>query len=897
LLKQALTGALDGEPGVIIVEGFTGTGKTALLSDFIARAGSARARVLAACGAPTEQGVEFGVVAQLMNGPIAREPAWTPIAELAEGLVGSRLDLTGSGAPHRICNALLRLAASVPLVICVDDVQYADAASVDFLLHLSRRLDLSRVLMVLTESDQPTLPFSPLYRQLSRQPYCRHVLLQPLTSTGVTEVLTKHLGDPAAAERLSAEAERLTGGSPTLVQALAEDAAHLRSGGTAGPAELNPGDAFTRAYPSMLHASGKVTLRLVRTLALLPPDPEPAALARLNDLSPTALDAALRVLSDAGLLAGRSFRHPAAREATLNDLGQAERAALHRETAELLFTAGAPARVVAEHLMLAEPITEPWASEVLADTAEQTALEVSRPESAMRRMLMLDGQDMTERDRARAASAILSVEWRVNPRAAVRRLPELAAAIRGGQLRDHRALDVYRALLWTGQTGEAEAVLTAARSSLDLGNARNRSALAAAREMTSAIFPSLFRRLRKHLPELPSPELDGDTDQLPSAPSAAGDLSRLRRNLRAGAASLNAFAVPLALVFSSEEFDGAELELGPAAAHDAALIRGLVDFLQAEAASRNGQLSVAETHARSALAHLPIEAWGVGVAAPLSTMLTAYTELDKLAEAEVILDARVPPAVFESIFGLRFLLARSRFFLARGNYSTALTGFTNCGQVIADWGLEDNALLAWRLGAAEAWLRLGDDGKARHLLDEELRLRGARPSRTRGSALRLMAAASRPRHREPLLQEAIAVLQEAGDRIDVVRAYNDLSRHHRAFGSRQHSEAAARTANQLLRRWYEVPMWSDTGARPDDPVAASRQVTALTRAERRVGMLAADGMPNLEIAHRLFVTVSTVEQHLTSVYRKLNVKGRAQLRPWFSEEPLNFVAEHDPLAH
>ncbi|MBP5941840.1 helix-turn-helix transcriptional regulator [Streptomyces sp. LBUM 1476] len=48
--------------------------------------------------------------------------------------------------------------------------------------------------------------------------------------------------------------------------------------------------------------------------------------------------------------------------------------------------------------------------------------------------------------------------------------------------------------------------------------------------------------------------------------------------------------------------------------------------------------------------------------------------------------------------------------------------------------------------------------------------------------------------------------------------------------------------------------------------------TQLTSAERRVAELAADGYTNREISRKLYVTISTVEQHLTRIYRKLNVK-------------------------
>jgi DNA-binding CsgD family transcriptional regulator len=51
----------------------------------------------------------------------------------------------------------------------------------------------------------------------------------------------------------------------------------------------------------------------------------------------------------------------------------------------------------------------------------------------------------------------------------------------------------------------------------------------------------------------------------------------------------------------------------------------------------------------------------------------------------------------------------------------------------------------------------------------------------------------------------------------------------------------------------------------------------LTTAERRVAALAADGLTNREIAERLYVTIGTVESHLSAAYRKLGAQTRAEL--------------------
>jgi DNA-binding CsgD family transcriptional regulator len=66
-----------------------------------------------------------------------------------------------------------------------------------------------------------------------------------------------------------------------------------------------------------------------------------------------------------------------------------------------------------------------------------------------------------------------------------------------------------------------------------------------------------------------------------------------------------------------------------------------------------------------------------------------------------------------------------------------------------------------------------------------------------------------------------------------------------------------------------------TGARARSLVL--RGVDALTASERRVVDLAAEGASNREIADALFVTTKTVEVHLTSAYRKLDISSRTQL--------------------
>jgi DNA-binding NarL/FixJ family response regulator len=65
------------------------------------------------------------------------------------------------------------------------------------------------------------------------------------------------------------------------------------------------------------------------------------------------------------------------------------------------------------------------------------------------------------------------------------------------------------------------------------------------------------------------------------------------------------------------------------------------------------------------------------------------------------------------------------------------------------------------------------------------------------------------------------------------------------------------------------------GARPRTSALAG--VAALTARESRVARLAAEGRTNREIAQTLFVTPKTVEVHLSSAYRKLEIRSRREL--------------------
>jgi DNA-binding CsgD family transcriptional regulator len=180
---------------------------------------------------------------------------------------------------------------------------------------------------------------------------------------------------------------------------------------------------------------------------------------------------------------------------------------------------------------------------------------------------------------------------------------------------------------------------------------------------------------------------------------------------------------------------------------------------------------------------------------------------------------------------------------------------------------------------------MGRTREAMDLVLEQLAKLRPEQRRPRAVALRVLAAASPVEQRVVLLEEAVELLDECGDRFEMAIALADLSAAHRALGDYCQARALAERAHWLAEVCGAEPLRqrllaevSDTELRMQARRAAETSpIGELSDAELRVAALAVQGYTNREIAKKLFVTVSTVEQHLTRVYRKLKVRRRTDL--------------------
>ncbi|MFB9313770.1 LuxR C-terminal-related transcriptional regulator, partial [Nocardioides plantarum] len=196
----------------------------------------------------------------------------------------------------------------------------------------------------------------------------------------------------------------------------------------------------------------------------------------------------------------------------------------------------------------------------------------------------------------------------------------------------------------------------------------------------------------------------------------------------------------------------------------------------------------------------------------------------------------------------------------------------------------DPAGLAWRLPAAIACSRLGRDDEARaHLAAQVDRARAWGSPTELGEALRVAARFDPdPDARAQRLDEVVLVLAGSPDRLEHAKALADQAESWRAQGRRTESRELLAEAADLARacgaRALETRISGALAALGDRPRRTTRAGSeSLTASERRVATLAVVGRSNRDIAHELFVSPKTVENHLGRVYTKLGIGSRREL--------------------
>lgn len=890
-LRDRLARNAAGQGGLVLLTGGATSGKTHLVGELLNQAAASGAITLCATGSREEQHLGSGILEQLFSSQALPDAVADRVAALLDGPVPDAADPVPDVVAE-LCRVVMDLTRGGPVVLTVDDLQFAEDDALRLLLRLHRRIRSTRLLMVLAIRDRPNSTHLAMRARFARQSY-DSIRLAPWSPDAVQ-------GQAAAAGLADAEARALdlhalSGGNPLLVSALIED-------GRAGdPARPGTGPAFAHAVRAVLHRLDPAVRELAGAAVLLDAVGDVAAAARLAGVGVSEAKEALEMLTDAGVFGPDGVRHPSVRSAVLDCLAPETLSRFHAAAAEHRLRANAPEHEVAAHLVEADAPVPAWGIPILLAAARQAA--GAEQNTFARRCLEAALQACDDPAQIRGIrTALAEIAWQSNPSAAATYLSapsEPAHLDPAHPGRAHpgpapaEAMMALRCALWDGDQAGAEAALEALKNQPEPLTPQLEAEIDLALQWH---FGPAAGRLAARLAADPA---QGDPWHRAAAAVAqlwthggsevlAQNAERMLRNSRLSSLSLETLATSVLALAHSNRGDAAAKWCATlsrqAEARGAATWQALIDTVWALVSARRGDPAAALERARSALAALGPRGWGTSVFFPLSALAVAHTALGDFDAAAAALDVPRPDPLPATVGALRFLRARGQLHLTSSRVLAAVSDFGECGRLLAAQQADHPALLPWRSDLAEAYLWLGNTAAARDLARQQLDLAADTDAASQGHSLRILALLSRPVDRPAMLSQAADWFKKSGDQLELGRTVKTLSqlhlRHQQGDFGPGHSvwipeQRRTPAPVPVPRPVREVPAAArDGGAEtPGGPAAPE----ILSEAELRVAELAALGWSNRQIGNNLFITVSTVEQHLTRVYRKLQVSGRSDL--------------------
>ncbi|MFF0501272.1 AAA family ATPase [Nocardia aobensis] len=883
-LRSTFRAVCDGMAAVALVGGGVGMGKSTLLQTFVEELSDGESSTLIARSSTTECDLAMGVVAQLAGNPRVSPEHRARVGELL-----NRLSTTGAAPLGQVSQAVLEmvldLAARGPVVIGIDDLHHIDEPSLRVLLYCSLRWASSRVLLVLTESPDTPTRYPALRSDLLAGPHSRHIRLSPLSDTEIAS-LVPHDRHPNTAERVSQAIARICGGNPLFVRALVDD---LGTAGGRGDVTTAVGEAYAEAVVRFLRRSSSEARTILHILVAFAEPPTPALLTEIAGVSTDSIARLIDQLTRAGLLSGYAFRHPAAAAAVHDDLPAHRLTHLRTAVATALHQHGAPARVVSDYLVGSGTTVEPWAIPLLREAAGQAERE---GDFAVAVDFLSLAHRSVHDDRLRAMLAVsrAETEWHWRPSVGATRFALLADSIGRGLLHGEEALTIVRNLLWHGEFEDARYAL---ETLVDRVEDQDAAQLTAFLRWVRCTYPLLLAppaaeaapvHSRPAIVALTNPRVHvanllSDLMAGANCPDIEREAEYILRNCGPTELARYPLVSAIEVLVYSGALDAAESWCATLAqrtvVRNSPAASALLMSLRAEGALRRGELPLAVDLAGKALWLLTPQGWGVGIGSPLATLVLAHTAMGELSEARRVVDIAVPMHMAETRFGARYHHARGHFYLATEQPHAAIRDFQLCGELLQRGDIDNPELVPWRTDLARAYLAIGHDAEARRLAEDQLATVGPGPSVPRALALRVLASCSPQHRRAALLNEAVQILSTRGGHLELTLALFQSSEVEYAAGHAVPARMILRRAQRMADvAGIRLPVDNGEPSVGADAPEATHQLTA---AEHRAATLAAQGFTNREVAAKLFVSVSTVEQHLSKVYRKLNVKSRRDL--------------------
>lgn len=909
--------AAGGDGSLVLIEGPPGIGKSRLLQAAREQAPAAGLGVLAARGGELERDFPHGVARQLLERPLLSSSprerdgllaGAAAMAAAALGLAERELPPAPGDADFAVVHGLYWLVCNLaergPLLIAVDDGHWADEPSLRMLHYLARRLEgLAVALVLAARAHEPGAEVA-LLGDMAADPEVTVLRPATLSRAGAELVIATEF-EAQPSDRFVDACHAASGGNPfflrELIAALRADSIAPDNAGADQVSMIGP-RRVSHAVSTRLRRLRPEAASFARAVAVLGDEVELRHAAALAGLEPP--DAA-QLADDLGeieiLKPGRPLRfvHPVILESVRGEMGVAELSAMHGTAARLLAQAGAPPDQVAAHLLATDPLGEAWVSTTLR-AAARLARARGATDTAQRWLRRALAEGDCE-NRIQLLFELGEAEWLASedPVAAIEHLREAYALATEVEQIAAIALTLGRACASVGDVEGATALLADATKRCADAPLETRMQLEAEWSswglLTTSAAQFAGERLERHQ------ELAGqDRSELlllcnlaawrwvSGSPTAAPIVRRAFADDRlfdAGGADLIPVLEAMWILgfadLHSEARTAMDKALADARARGAKFAFVCTAGLLALLSWLAGDVRGCEENARMALGPEPTPPFAhPSIHAYLALALVERGELD---EAEQVIEASwVGPHLPLLIQMNHAFYARGRLRKAQKRYDDALADFYEQGARDAQCHCR-NPYLPWRLDAAECLIALDRRSEAKALVQDQLaaaRLFEARSAI--GAAMHAEAMLESGATRIGSLERAVAELAASPARLTRASALIDLGVSLRAAGRRQEATGRLREGLQLAYACGATALTTRAhdelrvlGARPRRMMFSG--IEALTASERRVAKMAAEGLTNRQIAQALYVTMKSVEAHLSSAYRKLGIGSREEL--------------------
>ncbi len=883
VLRVALDQAMRGEPQLVLIEGVGGVGKSALVRDLAASMPSGHV-ALWARGEEIERQLDFGVIDQLLREAGAAGLS-APPALLRSGQRPDPLDVG-----QIILDLAEEYGADRPLLVVVDDAQWADVASIQAMSFAYRRLHQRAVLCVMTH--RPDAAQLEPFQRLARDGQGHRLRMGPLSVDAVAELVRTRTGvklTPRAAGRLHEH----TQGNPletlTLVDEL--DPMELTSGFGPLPAP--------RSYASLvlgrLASCSPTAEQLVALVAVAGVALELGVLSRMCELDHGGDALAEAVRRDLLSVARRSGRkvvevaHPLIRAAVVADLP--------------------PSRTAELHALVAGAIDDPDLSfvhrlrSVVGEDADLAAEAIDRANAqladgwALRGVeLLVTASGLLPAGPARTDARLRAARWLL-------RAGEPTAAhelLEGLEESDQPLEDLVRGelALLEGDDAEARRLLSRAWEAEPAPDVAARTAgLLATAAATRGRTDDAMNWARLALEQgcrAPS-DVGYAVSMLASGWALAGDLYAARAEINEWATRLCGGATRSDVRYArgvvalwtgclEEAVELLRVVAEDGTRDDPALIVASAGYSLADAWYRIGNWDEAQSTVEQLARHL--ENSGQMLAAPMAhgiaaSVLAARGQLD--AARDHLHSGRAAMDATRNRSALLWLAtAKARIAATEADHEGVVTALSPLADALRPTGLPEG-VQPWRADLIDALVALGRLDEAAVEMEELDRRTACGGAHVRAGAARARGNLAAATGDAGLAAEAFAAGLEEDP---VACGVYGRARLELAAGAFERRRGQRRAAAALLDS--AVVGLESLGAAP--LLERARQERAgcglspsrvgggeLTKSERSVAALVAAGHSNREVARRLVVSVKTVETHLAHVFDKLGVRSRTEL--------------------